>query len=768
MISLVRALLGTRRAQVFLALGALVALAMQGSPLSNHLGYASALIAGLVGSFVAAVVASVLPSTVRGSSGPLRSAGALLAVAVGYALGWVSLLAGITAGAGLWRAPCAPGVGALWWLLLGVFGPTLGACAGLLAGGVFTRPRAAGRAAAAVVPVFVLWSVARFYRTPGVFAFDPFFGFWPGVLYDESIRLDEAMVTYRLGTAGWIVALAALFVALYDPTRGALGRPRSPPALLAALGGLTLGLAVYLAGPSLGHRMDASEIARTLGGRIDGGRCALRYARTLSPREARLHFEDCEVRVAQVERFFGVRMDGPITVFIFESAEQKQRLMGAANTYIAKPWRGEVYLQHDAFPHPVLMHELAHVIARRFARGPFGVTTRWGAPIPGLIEGAAVAAAWEGESDASAHEWSRAMLDAGLLPPLDRILGLGFYAYGAGTSYTAAGSFSRWLIETRGVARFRDVYRDADFERAYGASLATLESAWRAYLSSLAIPERIAVRARTRFRRASLFARVCPHETADAVDRSELHLLAGDVSRARDALVRAVHDDPTSSFARAMLAEAWVRLGDVPRARALAEQAASELGPAAAARVWLRVADVVWRWRGADEARPLYSRVDPGLFDEDEGRTAEVKRWAIELEGPSEAAEAVRDLLVGRGPLGPDPTVAVARLSSVLEAPSSPPAARAMAGYLTARQLFKNRREQAALARALSADASALPTARLRAELQRIIAESRFHLGDRDGAARAFRVLADDPSRPTGLRDVARDWLDRLGQPAAR
>ncbi len=762
MIPVARALLATRRARAFAAIGPLVAGAMQLSPLSNHLGYVSALVAGLLGSFVASVVASVLPSAVREHAEAPPSAGALLAVSAGYALAWVSVLAVITAAAGALRAPCAPVAGAAWWLLLGTFGPVLGAFAGLFAGVIFRRPRAAGRAAAFVVPAFVLWSVARFYRSPGVFAFDPFFGFWPGVLYDETIRLDDAMVTHRLGTAGWIVALGALFVALYDPARRALARPRARPALLASLGGASLGIAVYLAGPILGHRMDAEDIARSLGGRIDGRRCALRYARSIPARDARLHFEDCEVRVAQVERFFGVTMDGPITAFIFESAEQKQRMMGAANTYIAKPWRGEVYLQHDVFPHPVLAHELAHVVARRFARGPFGVTSRWGVPIPGLIEGAAVAAAWQGESDTSAHEWSRAMLDAGLLPPLERVLGLGFYGYAAGTSYTAAGSFVRWLIETRGVARFRDVYRDADFDRAYGAPLASLEAGWRAYLSTLAIPERIAVRARTRFRRASLFARVCPHETAEAVDRSELHLLAGEVPRARDALVRAVRDDPTSSHARALLAEAWVRLGDVPRARALAEQAASELGPAAAARVWVRVADVVWRWRGALESRPLYSRVDPALFDEDEGRTAEVKRWAIALDGSPEAVDAVRDLLVGQDSLGPDPVAAVARLASVLESTASPPDVRAMAGYLTARQLFKSHRERAALARARSVDASALPTARLRAELQRLIAESCFHMGDRAGALRAFRVLADDPARPTGLRDVARDWLDRL------
>ena len=37
--------------------------------------------------------------------------------------------------------------------------------------------------------------------------------------------------------------------------------------------------------------------------------------------------------------------------------------MGAADTYIAKPWRREVYVQAAGYPHPVLGHELMHVLA---------------------------------------------------------------------------------------------------------------------------------------------------------------------------------------------------------------------------------------------------------------------------------------------------------------------------------------------------------------------------------------------------------------------
>ncbi|MBL8682833.1 MAG: tetratricopeptide repeat protein [Myxococcales bacterium] len=765
MIETLRTVAKIRRARGFAIVTVIVAGLLQLSSLSNHLGFASALVAGLFGSFAAMVVGSAIPDAFRQKESNV-TAGQLLASSSLYALSLVALLATITAIAGAIRAPCAPAKGALWWLLLAVLGPLVASCWGVFSGALVTKVRWASRLAGFTIPVFVTWSVLRFYRSPGVFAFDPFFGFWPGVLYDENIRLDDTILTYRVGTLGWIIALASALVAFWNVESRKLTRTvQSGPAAVSMLGGALLGLSIYFAGPSLGHRLDADDIAKALGGRIDGRRCSLVYSRNIGAHEARLHHRDCEDRVVQLERFFGVRMDGVITAFIFDSAGQKQRMMGAANTFIAKPWRGEVYLQHDAFPHPVLKHELAHVLARRFAEWPFYVTSKWGMPMPGLVEGAAVAAAFEGESDASPHEWTRAMLDAGLLPPLDEIMGSGFYGQASSTSYTAAGSFSRWLIDREGIAKFRDVYRDADFQRVYGVSLGALSDRWKAFLRSVEVPERIRVRARTRFRRASLFARACPHETAEAVDQSEVWLMAGDVSRARTSLERAVSNDPTNTEARAMLAEALVRQGDVRRAISMAEDAARSLGPSSAARVWRRIGQEVWRWRGADDARPLFRQANADLFDDDEARNIEVRQWALGLLGatPTTAAsEATRDLLIGRGALEPDAVSAVAQLGRVFDDPSSDATSRAMAGYLTVRQLWRSRREREALSLAGRVVAEDLPSLRIRAEFRRVVAECRYHTGDASAAREGFRAISEDPARPTGTRDAARDWLDRL------
>ena len=139
----------------------------------------------------------------------------------------------------------------------------------------------------------------------------------------------------------------------------------------------------------------------------------------------------------------------------------------------------------------MLKHELAHVVAAEMAPGPLHITARGALlPVPGLIEGAAVAAAWEGESEATPHQWSRAMLDAGMAPRVSTLAGLGFFASASVTAYTAAGSFCRWLHDSYGAERFRRLYATGDFEGAYGRPLTALERSWHGFLRTVPVSER--------------------------------------------------------------------------------------------------------------------------------------------------------------------------------------------------------------------------------------------------------------------------------------
>src|SRR2546430_9388137 len=160
--------------------------------------------------------------------------------------------------------------------------------------------------------------------------------------------------------------------------------------------------------------------------------------------EARLFARDCDEELPSIEKYFDVAPTGRVTAFLFRNSADKRRLMGAGDTFIAKPWRREVYLQPAGYPHPVLGHELAHVVAGSFAGGPFHIAGKWKGikANPGLIERLAVAASPDRDPP-TPTEWSPAMLDPKLLPPGRPLASFDFLGENAAKSYNIAVAFVR-------------------------------------------------------------------------------------------------------------------------------------------------------------------------------------------------------------------------------------------------------------------------------------------------------------------------------------
>lgn len=747
-----RALASLRRARVVAFLAPCVGLALCQNNLTNHAGYGASLVLALLGSLSAAILGAGLTARLR-ARGEIISGGALTLTLGLASLAPVLAALAVVLARRLVAAPCAPESAAVALSLVTLPGVLLaGLCGGLL-GAIAPRRGVATALAAAMVPAFVLWSVARFYATPTIFAYDPFFGFFPGAIYDEDVPLGATLLSYRLGTLGWILAAASALAFGWDGARLRWRRDLAAPLARAACAlGLALGAGIYLAGPSLGHRHDARDLDAALGGAAWSRRCVVRYDRSIPRRQALLTAADCDVRVGQLESFYGARGPRRITVYLFADAAQKQSLMGAAHTYIAKPWRAEVYLQFAAFPHPVLKHELAHIVAGAMAPGPLRVSARGRLlPVPGLIEGAAVAAAWEGEGDASPHQWSRAMLDAGIAPRVASLTSLGFFAASSSTAYTAAGSFCRWLHDQHGAARFRAVYASGDFDAVYRRDLASLEREWHAFLRGVEVDAQVVARARARFFRVSVFGRECPFDLQRDEERAGEALAAGALDDAARRFAALSRRDPSNLRVGVALAALEVRRGDRARAEAIAASTAHLAGPAAAQRVRHAIADASWRWGRERDAAEGLARLDPALMSDDEARTHWLKRHALARGGA--LAAVLRELLVGAGELDPSPTAAMARTYG---ADREDPVLR----YLVGRQLVNHGRYEEALGLIPRAAAGLDP--RVHAESSRLRAVALFHLGRLEESARAFGALSADPRRPRGARDTAADWIDRI------
>lgn len=468
--------------------------------------------------------------------------------------------------------------------------PLASAACGVFVGvhaGLLTRTRARAYLVGLLIPLAsLLWSLFRFAASPAIFSYDPFFGYYPGALYDEDIQITGAFFAARALHGATILAGLFLCALLLDGESLGLrlggAEPRSTRVVrrghehtgrIGVLFGLllagALALALFLSAARLGERGDVPTLQRQLSAELRTPHFVLRYQPGGAvARDIRLLAREHELRYQQLQQTLGVEptwrapwllralgiapqvtTDAPRVVsYLFDSVEDKRRLMGAAWTYIAKPWRREMYLHHEGWPHPVLRHELAHIFAGAAGDRLLHLAMHYGVPQPGLIEGIAVAADWRASGDLDAHQTVRAMRQAGLEPPLAAVFGLGFYRVPASRAYVLAGSFCRFLLDRQGPAPLLAAYRrggsPADFAAAYGTPFAQLETDWRAFIEQQPLQSNERDVAHDRLRRPAVFHKVCAHELATRKQQARQAAARGDVEYALQLLTSICREDP--------------------------------------------------------------------------------------------------------------------------------------------------------------------------------------------------------------------------------
>ncbi|WP_437643388.1 hypothetical protein [Sorangium sp. So ce362] len=767
-----------------------IAMALVGLlPLFDGPGYESALAAGLLVPSVAAIttaldVAAHRPLPVEAFRRGVAN-GALLAL-VAYAT---------TLGHGLRAGFCDVLGGSAHFALGPVLGAALGgawgAVAGELAAGIrredaappppaWRRRLVAVLAALAAPLASIGVSAVRFYTSPIVFAYDPFVGFFSGTLYDTVVDAS-GLLTYRAGTLATLFAASVLAQHLVHDTGGRISfQPQGRPGLLllgaasAALGAVNL-----LEGARLGHFQTSETIAAELGAFSQGQRCEVVYPRGMREGDILRFVRECDAHIEAGERWLGApaERDGePLRVraYLFESAAQKGALMGASRTYVAKPWRREVYLQAAGFPHPTLGHEIMHVLAGAFARGPFEIAGRLGGwlPDPGLIEGIAVAGSPREGEDLSPREWAKAMRDLGILPRLSRLFALGFLAENSSTAYTVSGAFVGHVRATHGPAAVRAWYGGRALPEITGASWDEMERAWHAELDALSLPDAARAQAKARFDRPAVFERRCPHVVDACAQKAEQLRARGDhegaiaeyqrvlaldrspATRVAIAETRLASDAPGSRGEG--VRELSAIAGDASMPRHLRDRAAERLGDAALS-AGDREGAVAW-----------YREVAGRLVDEDRLRTLDVKIAAAHDE---RARAAVAELLIGTRGGAPDRF----RAAELLGAWAAQAPGDGLPSYLLGRHYLNDGRFDEAADRLERALGAHLPVQRVWIEAKRLRLVVACGVDDAETARRMFaQYAAHDGAAGTGpavseeRRDAALRLLERCDRAAPR
>jgi tetratricopeptide (TPR) repeat protein len=745
-------------------------------PLFGVLGFEHALVVAVLASVVGLdlgatlarrLVGAVAPGLARAIA-PWRLIAALSGRAIGLTLLITCIPGAIAAVHGIWAPTCDWAFGLRAYALLPLASGALAAAAGVAIALACGSRRWLSRLAPWLVLIaLVIAGVWRFYAAPPVFSYSPIVGYFPGNLYDEDVGLGAALYWARAEQLAIVVAALAACAACADAPTLRLrwaARPRGwriGELAVLALAATCAGALRWHAG-ALGYAVDAADIEDELDGVRRTAHFVIHYVhRPDIDADMDLIAADHEFRLAQVERVLGATLTAPIDSYYFPDADAKARWMGARGVEMAKPWRHEIYLNHEDFPHNELRHEIAHVVAGEFGDPWFSVSAApvLGMPLlvnPGLIEGLAVAADWPGGYNGALtpHEQVRAMDVMGRTPSVDELFSLGFLSVSPARSYTTGGSFLRFLLERYGAAPMHALYETGgDFGAAYGQGQATLVGAWRTMLAGITLDPEAIEQVRERFRYPGMFARPCPHAIAARTAAAADALVAGDTAGAI-ALMRVVcGEEPDEPLHRLGLARAldagddaeraeaatiWTELaGDTARiTSSLRARALEQLGRRAAA---------AGDWAGA---RALFARGAALPVEEDARRLLDGMVLAIDHRGL--AAGALRGYFFGSGePLG------WATLITVTEP------GLALGWYL--RGLMEHARGDHATAardlrRALDLD---LPSRRFVRSATRRLLVSAWRIGDLATVGRAADILAGDGATSID-RLAADDWRDRL------
>lgn len=755
-------------------------------PLMSVLGYPLALAASLLGSIAGLDIGCAFAKELQRASGGAVSAiehatwpGRMLArstvAAAGLAILVMLLPVPICAIRGLWVPTCD------WWfgitsyvalpLVTTALAAALGHCIGVVVG---MRRFVGGALCVAAWLGVALAAFWRFYSEPPVFTYNAIVGYFPGNLYDENIKLKAALWWSRLEQVAWLVALGAFVAARFDVpshrVRWRAPRPDGGRRRAAATGTASLVLAAVLFAQSgrLEYRIDDDDIMEALGGRTETEHFVIYHS--LRPRiveDIEVIARDHEFRYAQIVAQTGVAPRGKLRSFYFASRAQKYRLFGAKDVEMAKPWLGDIYLEHRSFPHTSLRHEIAHAVASAFGDPIFGVAAGrvLGVPAlfsPGLIEGLAVALDWPGRYETyTPHESVRALQKQAKAPSLDQLFGLGFLTFSSARAYTTAGSFMRFLLERHGAEPVRALYHSGgDFEHAFNASRGELEREWHELLASIEVPPALVRALEERYRVGSVFARPCPLANAKRAEQAARAAAEGDRERAielireicedapeepryRQALASYLHDGTAAQMAEADLI--WGALANdqgltsTLRARALEGRA----------EIAMRRGDVVI-------ARQLIAEALQLPIEAADRRQIENKAFALAHEGP--AAEPLRTYAFP-SPEGHDGLVLAEEMTT-----REPTLGHGH--YLLGIQLLARReyaRAAAAFERAFARGMIGRPFEQNGA---RLLAVAAYRAKQRAGVERAIAILGA-ADMTTGDKLLANDWAERLAFDAA-
>jgi len=477
-------------------------------PLIGTLGFEFSAITALLLSFLTVIIAASLINSDRIERGTKRNS--LAHIGSIYFINFLLLLIAFIVGylSSLLKGDCYINEGSLFFLLIPTVSVFFSTSVGLFWGYFLGRKGIIiGLITIFFMALFALW---KLYSGVSLFVYNPIFGFFPGPLYDEAIPITLTLIIARITILLWGIAILLAIRIIEGFNRNLI---RIWDALFFVLIAIAI-ITVYLKEPEIGISYTRDYISQNvLSGSIETDNFTIFYdPGSPEAKDIELIAMDHEWRYKQLKEALDLDSTDKIKSYIYPNVGTRKKLIGAGETTIANPVHNEIHLIYDSFPHPVLKHELVHVMAGEFGNDLLKIS-----PKIGLLEGIAVAVDWRGQKY-NPHQWSKVMMEMEIAPNIEDIVGFGFWYAPADVGYTLMGSFSRYLIDTYGIEKYKTAYKTGSFSE-YGKNVEELALEWNEFLKSVETPPETKVIAEARFSRPSIFQAKCPRKIAELKNR---------------------------------------------------------------------------------------------------------------------------------------------------------------------------------------------------------------------------------------------------------
>jgi tetratricopeptide (TPR) repeat protein len=378
--------------------------------------------------------------------------------------------------------------------------------------------------------ISVILNLAALVWQVPIYVYSVFWGYFAGPIYDEWIPVTDTLIYERL----WAFGLSLFFFSsavLSGKIR--LRIPRNKEIFITAVISLIL---IFTHGRIAAFDGSYKDLQNRLEGRIITRSVQMDYDKSIPEKDAQWLGQLADFYHDRIRAFLNLRSSRPVKIFVYANDAQKKELMGAGRTNFSKIWNDEIHVNFED-AQDVLRHEMTHVLANDFGKRYYGSLR------VGFLEGLAVAAEWH-EAFFTPHEWAAALKKRNELPSMVTLLGpAGFFQSYSRMSYIVSGSFTRFLVDTYGIEKFKKVYADGDFEDSYEKPLTALVDEWSGFLDSIPVSAKDARLAQW-LTQPGLFQRKCVHYVADIVEAANEQYNAGQYGTASASYSKALAVDP--------------------------------------------------------------------------------------------------------------------------------------------------------------------------------------------------------------------------------